>query len=81
MPDFALDRHTQRGRQMGRGPEFWYQEASIIAPEGDVPNPYLEETKRYDQEGRKYPKEEPRPRRGEGDASEDDSGQGSLEML
>lgn len=27
IPDYALDDHTDRGRKMGRGNEFWYQES------------------------------------------------------
>ncbi len=27
IPDYALDGHTDRGRKMGRGNEFWYQES------------------------------------------------------
>ncbi len=30
IPDFALDEHTDRGRQMGRGEEFWQQESSKL---------------------------------------------------
>lgn len=28
--DFALDQHTKRGRQMGRGDDFWYRESSKL---------------------------------------------------
>lgn len=30
VPDFALDEHTDRGRQMGRGRAFWFEEASKL---------------------------------------------------
>lgn len=30
VPDFALDEHTERGRQMGRGEEFWQEESSKL---------------------------------------------------
>lgn len=36
VPDFALDDHTERGRQLGRGREFWFTEASKLSPEVQV---------------------------------------------
>jgi replication-associated recombination protein RarA len=40
IPDYALDCHTKRGRQMGRGKEFWLEEGCILEPEADIENPY-----------------------------------------
>jgi len=36
IPDFCLDDHTDRGRKMGRGQEFWFAEASKLSPEVQV---------------------------------------------
>lgn len=47
MPDYALDKHTAAGRQMGRGSEHWLAEGTRVSPEGDVPNPYSERVRRY----------------------------------
>lgn len=41
IPDYALDEHTERGRQMGRGEAFWYEQASQLTKEVEVDgNPY-----------------------------------------
>ncbi len=32
IPDIALDMHTEQGRRMGRGPEFFYETASQVFP-------------------------------------------------
>ncbi len=33
IPDYAIDMHTKRGKEMGRGLPHFYQEASQVAPE------------------------------------------------
>lgn len=33
IPDYAIDMHTKRGHEMGRGPAHFYQEASKVNPE------------------------------------------------
>ncbi len=33
IPDYAIDMHTRRGQEMGRGLPHFYQEASRVAPE------------------------------------------------
>jgi replication-associated recombination protein RarA len=35
IPDYALDQHTQRGREMGRARRHFYEEASRVEPELD----------------------------------------------
>ena len=35
IPDRALDMHTPRGRQMGRGQDHWYEYAGSVQPESD----------------------------------------------
>ncbi len=39
IPDYALDLHTRRGRQLRRGLDFWFEEASRVVP--DCGNRYL----------------------------------------
>jgi len=33
IPDYALDMHTAKGREMGRGKQHFYQEGARVAPE------------------------------------------------
>lgn len=40
IPDYALDKHTKRGRTMGRRVQHWLDEGCLLVPEGDVPDPY-----------------------------------------
>lgn len=40
IPDFAYDKHTQNGRQMGRGVEHWWQEGCKLSNEVRGMNPY-----------------------------------------
>lgn len=52
IPDIALDKHTTRGKKMGRGSEHFLNEASIVIPQKKVDNHYKEEyaelLKKYD---------------------------------
>lgn len=52
IPDIALDKHTTRGKNMGRGSEHFLNEASIVIPQKKVDNHYKEEyaelLKKYD---------------------------------
>jgi hypothetical protein len=41
MPDYALDKHTFRGMNMGRGMKHFVEEGSKVANEG-AENPYKE---------------------------------------
>ena len=45
IPDYALDKHTFRGRKMGRGMKYFVEEGSKIANEG-ADNPYKETANR-----------------------------------
>ena len=51
-PDIAFDKHTTRGKKMGRGSEHFLNEASIVIPQKKVDNHYKEEyaelLKKYD---------------------------------
>lgn len=42
IPDIALDKHTTRGKEMGRGSEHFLHEASKVYPQADVTNDYKE---------------------------------------
>ncbi|MCO8294354.1 AAA family ATPase [Tetragenococcus halophilus] len=54
IPDFALDKHTTRGKEMGRGSEQFLHEASKVIPQAKVDNDYKEQyeeiIKKYDPE-------------------------------
>jgi len=43
IPDIALDKHTTRGKEMGRDSKHFLNEASIVIPQADVTNDYKEE--------------------------------------
>ena len=42
IPDVALDKHTRRGKEMGRDLQHFLDEASKVVPEMDVDNDYKE---------------------------------------
>lgn len=52
VPDFALDKHTTRGMEMGRDSFHFLNEASKVVPQMEVSNQYKEEyeeiLKKYD---------------------------------
>ena len=54
-PDYALDKHTKRGREMGRGIPHFYAEGAVVSPEAAVEDPYLERALEVDEqlEGRR----------------------------
>ena len=43
IPDIALDKHTVRGQEMGRGSEHFLHEASKVIPQAKVTNDYKEQ--------------------------------------
>ncbi|MGO2082686.1 hypothetical protein [Vagococcus sp.] len=43
IPDIALDKHTTRGKEMGRGSEHFLHEASKVIPQAEVSNTYKEQ--------------------------------------
>ena len=53
VPDYALDKHTARGRQKGRGVEHWYEEGCQLNPPDEI-NCYAKGAKDHRV---KYPKE------------------------
>ena len=36
VPDYALDKHTARGREMGRGMSHFYDAGAVVQPAADV---------------------------------------------
>lgn len=42
IPDYALDKHTQRGQEMGRDSFHFLNEASKVIPQAEVDNDYKE---------------------------------------
>lgn len=47
IPDYALDKHTKRGKQLGRGLDHFRNVASLITPVADIINEYEEEAYYY----------------------------------
>ena len=43
VPDWALDRHTARGRRIGRGQQHFFDEGAVLANAADLDDPYAEE--------------------------------------
>jgi len=42
IPDYALDKHTLRGKQMGRSWDHFLTEGALLRPQADVRDPYAE---------------------------------------
>ena len=42
IPDYGLDKHTRRGKSMGRGVQHWLEDGCELIPLADLPNPYKE---------------------------------------
>ncbi len=55
MPDYALDKHTSRGRQMGRGVSHFFDEGAKLENAAPTPDPYAERAKAA--RGHKHPPE------------------------
>lgn len=47
IPDYALDKHTGRGRAQKRGFDHWLKEGCKLAPLGDVSDLYAERAAQY----------------------------------
>jgi replication-associated recombination protein RarA len=45
MPDWALDKHTARGRRLGRGFEHFFDHGARLANAGEVDDPYADEAR------------------------------------
>lgn len=45
IPDYALDKHTIRGRRMNRGFDHFFSEGMKLENEADLEDPYLEKAK------------------------------------
>jgi replication-associated recombination protein RarA len=53
IPDEALDMHTRRGRQMGRGVDHSFESGAVVSPDADVDDAYRETAERLLASGRK----------------------------
>jgi len=53
MPDYAVDMHTQRGKEMGRGLKYFWEEGAKL--KNEIPSEYKEEL--YQKLGYKMPDE------------------------
>jgi len=49
IPDFAIDKHTAKGKAMGKGIEDFYMEGNKLTNEA-FPNPYTEKAKKLQQQ-------------------------------
>ena len=52
IPDYAVDKHTRRGKSMGRGVEHWLEEGCLLCPEPTVEDPYQEQAEAHWRAGR-----------------------------
>jgi hypothetical protein len=51
VPDYALDKHTIRGRSLGRGVQHWREEGCVLAPESEVEDSYEDHAYEYWEDG------------------------------
>ncbi len=42
VPDIALDKHTRRGQEMGRGSKHFFEEGTKVIPQLKIDNDYRE---------------------------------------
>ena len=42
VPDIALDKHTRRGQEMGRGSKHFFEEGTKVIPQLEIDNDYRE---------------------------------------
>lgn len=40
VPEYAVDKHTQRGRKLGRGFKYFFEEGSKLENRAEIPDPY-----------------------------------------
>jgi replication-associated recombination protein RarA len=52
VPEYALDLHTARGRQMGHGDDHWYEQASILVGKVDLDDRWEELSKQAQYAGK-----------------------------
>jgi replication-associated recombination protein RarA len=68
VPDVALDKHTKRGRRMGRGLDHWQAEGTKLANEAPGLNPWVTEAWQLRE---RYETTPPKPPRGQSGNPED----------
>ena len=42
VPEIALDKHTKRGQEMGRGSKHFFEEGTKVIPQLEIDNNYRE---------------------------------------
>jgi replication-associated recombination protein RarA len=59
IPDFVYDKHTTKGRAMGRGMDFFRKVSTLLVPEPEKPDPFEDEAyemwalkEKYEKEGK-----------------------------
>ncbi len=52
IPDYAVDKHTRRGKSLGRGVEHWLAEGCQLNPPAEVEDPYREPAEAHWRAGR-----------------------------
>ena len=80
IPDYALDMHTLRGRQMGRGLDHFRTEgAKLVGRDESVKDPYADEAYRLLRHGKKWPLEPwPAPKGQAKEKPDESEAEGSL---
>jgi hypothetical protein len=58
VPDYALDKHTPRGRNMKRGVEHFWQEGAKVENHDGLADPYSDEAFRIRKEAKAAQKEQ-----------------------
>ena len=58
IPDYAIDKHTVRGKQIWRGFDHWLAEGTVLEPASDITDDYVERARAawLDLESAKLPK-------------------------
>ncbi len=52
IPDYALDKHTTRGKAMKRGVDHWLEDGCVLNPPPQVDDPYRDEAEAHWRAGR-----------------------------
>ncbi len=81
IPDYALDKHTGKGRNLKRGVEHWLEEGCKLVPESQVNEPYGEVAAHYWSDGGFVETEWGRRGRGKKEESDDEADAIQLGLL
>jgi len=77
IPDYALDKHTAKGRRAGRDVEHWLMEGCKLVPEAELDDPHKEQAQKNWMAGWKGPEIGGKPTKGN-DPDPEDPGQADL---